>query len=63
MQDIPVSFSPEHRQYTSREVVLDKPVQVDNPQGWKPPWKKKTKGHESSDAFSENKIMKVVKDA
>lgn len=63
VQDIPVSFSPEHRQYASREVVLDKPVQVDNPQGWKPPWKKKTKEHESSDAFSENKIMKVVKDA
>lgn len=63
VQDIPVSFSPEHRQYASREVVLGKPVRVDNPQGWKPPWEEATKGHESSDAFSENKNMKVVKDA
>lgn len=30
VEDIPVSFSPEHRQYTSREVVSVEPVRVDN---------------------------------
>lgn len=32
VEDIPVSFSPEHRQYTSREVVSVEPVRVDNEQ-------------------------------
>ena len=32
VEDIPVSFSPEHRQYASREVVSVEPVRVDNKQ-------------------------------
>lgn len=63
VQDVPVSFSPEYRQYAAREVVTVEPLVLENPQGRKLRSTESSPDEESSEIPTEPDFLKVVIDA
>ena len=63
VQDVPVSFSPEYRQYAAREVVTVEPLVLENPQGRKLRVTESSSDEESSESPAEPDFLNVVVEA
>lgn len=63
VRDIPVSFSPEYRQYAAREVVVVEPLVLENPQGRKLRVTESSADEESSESPAEPDFLNVVVEA
>ncbi|MBS6634515.1 type I-E CRISPR-associated protein Cas5/CasD [Rothia mucilaginosa] len=63
VQDVPVSFSPEYRQYVAREVVTVEPLVLENLQGRKLRVTESSADEESSESPAEPDFLNVVVEA